>query len=83
MSAVFLENADQHPRVRRRIELTAEQVERSGATVARVGGRGETPLERVLSLVLLGDLVSVYLAALLEVDPTPVQAIERFKTALD
>ena len=31
--------------------------------------RGETPLERVLSLVMLGDLVSVYLAELDGVDP--------------
>jgi glucose/mannose-6-phosphate isomerase len=83
LSAVFLENADQHPRVRRRIELTAEQVGRSGATVARVSGAGDTPLERVLSLVLLGDLVSVYLAVLSETDPTPVEAIERLKAALD
>ena len=35
--------------------------------------RGETPVERVLSLVMLGDLVSVYLAVLDGVDPTPVE----------
>ena len=33
----------------------------------------------MLSHVLLGDLVSVYLAALEGVDPTPVEAIERLK----
>jgi len=82
LSAVFLENDDQHPRVRQRIELTAQQVEATGAPVARVSGRGDTPLERVLSLVLLGDLVSVYLAVLDGIDPTPVEAIERFKAAL-
>jgi glucose/mannose-6-phosphate isomerase len=36
----------------------------------------------VLSLVLLGDVVSVYLAVLAGVDPTPVEAIERFKQQL-
>jgi glucose/mannose-6-phosphate isomerase len=36
----------------------------------------------VLALVLLGDLVSVYVAALDGVDPTPVEAIDRFKSAL-
>ena len=36
----------------------------------------------MLSLVLLGDLVSVYLAVLDGVDPTPVEAIDRFKAAL-
>ncbi len=35
-----------------------------------------------MSLVLLGDLVSLYLAVLRGVDPTPVEAIERFKREL-
>jgi glucose/mannose-6-phosphate isomerase len=39
-------------------------------------------LERVLSLLLLGDLVSVYLAVLEGVDPTPVEPLGRFKEAL-
>jgi len=36
----------------------------------------------VLSAVLLGDLVSVYMAALAGVDPTPVEAIVRLKQQL-
>jgi len=82
-SAVFLEDADHHPRVQRRFDLTAAAVEQVGAPVRRVAARGESRLERVLALVLLGDLVSVYLAVLDGVDPTPVDAIERFKAALD
>jgi glucose/mannose-6-phosphate isomerase len=82
LSAVFLEDSDQHPRVRRRVELTCESASEAGAPVERVSSRGETGIERVLSLVLLGDLVSVYLAVLRGVDPTPVEAIERFKSAL-
>jgi glucose/mannose-6-phosphate isomerase len=81
--AVFLEDRDQHPRVSARIELTAEFVEASGAPSVRVATRGETALERVLSLVLLGDLVSVYLAVLGGTDPTPVEAIDRLKDRLD
>ena len=71
LAGVFLEDPDQHPRVRRRIELTAAEAQRAGAPAIRVTSRGDTPLERVLSLVLLGDLVSVYLAVLDGVDPTP------------
>lgn len=82
LSAVFLENADQHPRVRRRVELTAKLARDTGAPCALVDAHGETPFERVLSLVLLGDLVSLYLAVLEGVDPTPVEAIERFKAEL-
>ncbi|MGH2845909.1 MAG: bifunctional phosphoglucose/phosphomannose isomerase [Thermoleophilaceae bacterium] len=82
LSAVFLADPDQHPRVHRRIELTAAEVERAGAPVVRVESRGDSRLERVLSTVLLGDLVSVYLAVLDGVDPTPVEPLERFKAAL-
>jgi glucose/mannose-6-phosphate isomerase len=82
LSAVFLADPDQHPRVHRRIELTAAEVERAGAPVVRVEAHGDSRLERVLSHVLLGDLVSVYLAVLDGVDPTPVEPIERIKAAL-
>jgi len=82
-AAVFLDDADTHPRVKARIELTGQIVD-GGATggVHRVESRGSTAVERVLSLVLLGDLVSLYLAALRGVDPTPVPAIERLKSDL-
>jgi glucose/mannose-6-phosphate isomerase len=82
LSAVFLEDPDQHPRIHRRIDLTAAEVEQAGAPAVRIEARGDSRLERVLSLVLLGDLASVYLAVLEGVDPTPVDAIESFKTAL-
>jgi glucose/mannose-6-phosphate isomerase len=83
LAGVFLEDSDQHPRMARRIELTAKAFEDAGADECiRISSRGETRLQRVMSLVLLGDLVSVYLAALRGVDPTPVEAIERFKLEL-
>jgi glucose/mannose-6-phosphate isomerase len=81
-SGVFLEDPDQHPRIQHRIELTAAELERAGAPALRVAARGETRLERVLSLVMLGDLVSVQLAELHGVDPTTVEALDRFKAAL-
>jgi glucose/mannose-6-phosphate isomerase len=82
LSAVFLENADQHPRVRRRVELTAQLARDAGAACTLVDAKGDTPFERVLSLVLLGDLVSFYMAILEGIDPTPVGAIDAFKAAL-
>jgi glucose/mannose-6-phosphate isomerase len=82
LAAVFLCDPDQHPRIQRRIQLTGDEVERVGAPAVMAYARGDSRLERVLSLVLLGDLVSVYLAALEGVDPTPVDPIARFKAAL-
>jgi len=43
---------------------------------------GDSLLERVLSLILLGDLASVYTAALDGVDPSTIEAIDRLKAEL-
>jgi glucose/mannose-6-phosphate isomerase len=82
LSAVLLEDSDQHPRERRRFELTAEAIAAGGAEAVRIETVGETRVERLLWAVMLGDLVSVELAAARGVDPTPVEAIEGFKAAL-
>jgi glucose/mannose-6-phosphate isomerase len=50
--------------------------------VERVSARGDTRLERLVSLVLLGDLVSLYMAVLRGVDPVSVRAIEVLKERL-
>jgi glucose/mannose-6-phosphate isomerase len=81
-SAVFLEDSDLHPRVRRRFEVTAEIIERAGAAVHRVAARGETRTERVVSLVLLGDLVSLYVGILRGVDPAEISLLNEVKAAL-
>lgn len=81
-AAVMLEDADQHPRERRRFELTGETIEAAGATVVRVETEGETRVARLLWGVMLGDLVSLALADARGVDPVPVDAIEGFKAAL-
>ena len=76
---VFLEDpAGAHPRIRRRFELTAEMI----GDVHRVRARGETRMERTMSLVHLGDLVSLYIAALLGQNPAAVPALDRLKTEL-
>ncbi len=81
-SAVFLDDCDLHPRVRQRIELTRGLIASRGAKTYRVETIGQTRLERLVSHVLLGDLVSLYLAVLRRVDPEPVEVIESLKAAL-
>ncbi len=43
---------------------------------------GENALAQMLSLVLLGDYISYYLAILNKVDPTPIETIEKLKQEL-
>jgi glucose/mannose-6-phosphate isomerase len=81
-AAVFLEDRDQHPRERERAELTARLIADHAAAVVRVETEGETRVERLLWAVMLGDLVSLHLAALRGVDPTPVEVIEWLKDEL-
>ena len=82
-SAIFLDDSDLHPRVRQRIELTRGLIASRGGTTFRIESIGQTRLERVISLVLLGDLVSLYLAVLRSVDPAQVEVSEALKAALD
>jgi glucose/mannose-6-phosphate isomerase len=82
LAGVFLCDPDQHPRVQRHVDLAAAELERVGAPALQVQARGESRLERVLSAVLLGDLVSVYMAALAGVDPTQTPTLTRFKDRL-
>ena len=81
-SAVFLDDSDLHPRIRQRIELTRGLIEADATATYRVESIGENATERLISLVLLGDLVSVYLAVLRGVDPAPVAMLDRLKNAL-
>jgi glucose/mannose-6-phosphate isomerase len=82
-SAVFLDDSDAHPRVKERMDLTEQAIAATAVASFRLETRGETTIERVISLVLLGDLVSIYLATLRGVDPGPVKAIDALKAALE
>ncbi len=81
-SAVFLDDCDLHPRVRERIRLTQELIGDSATVSERVESVGQTAIERLVSLVLLGDLVSIYMAILEGRDPVQVDALVELKRRL-
>ncbi len=81
-AAVFLDDSDAHPRVKARMELTEKLIASHATASLHLETRGQTTIERVFSLVLLGDLVSLYLAVLRGVDPGPVAVIEQLKADL-
>lgn len=82
-SAVFLDDRELHPRVRQRLELTRGLIAGRGGRTFRVESVGETRLERLISLVLLGDLVSLYLAVLRGVDPAASEITDALASALN
>ena len=64
------------------IVFAEEVIEGMDLRPYRVESIGQNRTERMMSLVLLGDVVSLYLAVLREVDPTPVPMLDRLKSAL-
>jgi len=81
-ACVLLEDSDQHPRERRRSEITGELIERHASAVIRVEAEAETRAARILELVMLGDLLSLALAAQAGTDPAPIEAIDGVKARL-
>jgi len=79
---VFLRAGHDHPRIQARIDILKEVLTRRGLPYLEVRGRGEGEAAQVLSLLYLGDWVSVYLALLNGVDPMPVRPIQELKERL-
>jgi glucose/mannose-6-phosphate isomerase len=81
--AVVLETAQEHELMGARFDVTREVMTAAGLASLGAQSRGKSPAAQVMSLVLLGDLVSVYLAILRGKDPTPVAEIESLKAQLN
>lgn len=81
-AAIFLADRDQHPRNRNRIELTAELIAEAGNPVNRTETQGSNRLSRLMSAVMLGDLISLELADGDGIAPLPIPAIDRLKERL-
>jgi glucose/mannose-6-phosphate isomerase len=81
-SLVILRDKDDHPRVQKRIEITKKLLDKSFEKITEIWSSGNSKLARLMSLVMIGDYLSVYLAVRRGVDPTPVEIIEKLKKEL-
>jgi glucose/mannose-6-phosphate isomerase len=79
---VMLRDPRSHRQVERRFDLTRELVSPEVRDVTGIEAEGQSPLARMLDLVMLGDYASIYLAFLRDVDPGPVGMIDRLKERL-
>ena len=82
LGVVALTDATDHPRVRDRLAHSRALTQNAVPWVAEVAAEGDTPLARLMSLVVMGDLVSLMLAETAGVDPVPVDTIEKLKKLL-
>lgn len=81
-AAWFLLDGEQNPRIAERVRINAEIASSHRGKAEQIESRGESRAERLFSLVLLGDLISLYLGVLHGVDPSPVPLIENLKDQL-
>lgn len=79
--AIVLEDGAESPKMKARDRVTARLIE-SVCEVRRVQARGEALLQKMLSLAFMGDFVSLYLAALNDVDPENIDSINILKAEL-
>lgn len=81
-TCVILWDEADNPRNAKRVAVTAQILRERGVQVEEVWAEGESELERMFSLIYLGDWTSLYLAYLNGVDPYPIAVIDRLKAAM-
>jgi glucose/mannose-6-phosphate isomerase len=79
---IGLRHDGEHAEISPRFPLSLDIARASGAEVEEVHARGQSALSQLMTLIAMGDVMSVYLALVNDVDPTPVAVIERLKAAL-
>jgi glucose/mannose-6-phosphate isomerase len=81
-AVIDLISSFEHPRVLKRFEVTDRLLSGMRPKSISLQGEGDTAVEQLLYLILLGDFTTTYLAILNGVNPTPVDLVEKFKKEL-
>lgn len=82
LAVVALRDREDHARTRRRLDVTQSLLQSHAYSWHDVHSEGRSRLARYLSLMHMSDWVSLYLAILNQVDPSPVGLISELKAAL-
>ncbi|MEU1876723.1 bifunctional phosphoglucose/phosphomannose isomerase [Streptosporangium sp. NPDC020072] len=78
----MLRDTEEHPQEARRREASVRMAEDRGVPATQLVAEGAHPLERLATLIGLGDYASTYLALGYGIDPTPVSAITELKARI-
>jgi glucose/mannose-6-phosphate isomerase len=79
LTLIELRHRAESPATARRFELVGEALQEVVADIVPVWARGEDELARFFDLALVGDFVSLQLAAAEGVDPGPVPVVEEIE----
>lgn len=80
-ASIILSDGTESAKMKKRVEVTEDLI-RAKTEIHHVRADGNDLLQKMLGLALYGDFVSLYLAALNEVDPENIDSINILKTAL-
>lgn len=72
----------EHSQIQKRFEISAKLLSGKRPAPIVVEAQGDTLLEQLLSTIALGDFVTLYTALLGNINPTPVDLIEKLKKEL-
>ncbi len=82
LEIVILRDKNDHPRVQKRMDISREIIANKVSGITEVWSSGEGRLARLFTLTYIGDFMSVYLATMYGIDPTPVRNIDFLKRKL-
>lgn len=82
LSVVFLRDKEEPKEIRQRIEVSKEIINQRTDKLFEIWSGGRSSLARMSSIICTGDFISVYLAILRGIDPTPVKTIALLKERL-
>jgi len=82
LGVVAMVDPEGHPRHQVRLEHTMSRLGQKVQSIGEVRAQGQYPLARLFSLVIVGDVASVALADLLEIEAMSVDVLEDFKRAI-
>ena len=83
LTVIALRDNKESKEIQKRFETTIKLAWRKKhVNIVEITASGKHPLTRMMNLTILGDLVSIELAKLNGIDPTPVEIIENLKVEL-
>jgi glucose/mannose-6-phosphate isomerase len=82
MRFVVLRDAEEHPQVAARVAALAALAQAHDVALRELRSVEGAAVERLASLVAIGDFASVYLALLDGIDPTPIEPIDELKARI-
>ena len=79
---VFLRDPGEHERIQLRFDITRSLIETNVSEIVEITAEGNGVIARLLSLILITQLAAIYVGLGYDVDPGPVDVIQKLKSEL-